>query len=483
MRRRTPIALALFVFFSAATANAQFDIKPGLFNWWRSYSIYGLKGANDGLPFDHAGTNNSATLEGSPVTDTPAMPMSGPPSGVYCFPTVKDSMTVANHPDIDIGSEDFTIKGTFRLDMNAQPQSVVTILDKRQVYNGRYAGYAVFMYNDRFAFQMANRVHGTIGALNYFAPAAGKYRDGEPHTFVISARREPNGGQMWVDGKLLLTFSPLTGYLFTDAPLRFARHALEASGPLLGCLIEIQMYRYVAYTWSDLDHDRPRGRAPEEGAWFRFDEGASDYAFDSAGTMENPRRAKDRPGVCEGRVRGGALFSTDVLLRLPSSPTLDLGTGNFTIAAWVRIPAGTTGVRNIVHNRYAGKGYALTFIDGAVQFEMNGVKATAALPNSTMANNQWYLIGVAVRRGAAPKGQLVILSDNPAVPRVEKSFTPDPATLDSGQNVSISGNFRGCLDELMILRDHWWPNDYFGRLREDATNVTGNGQLYYGLYY
>lgn len=376
-------------------------------------------------------------------------------------------------------SEDFTIKGSFRLDPDAQPQSIVTILDKRQVVNGRYAGYAVFLYNNRFSFQMANRVQGSIGAMNYFAPEAGPYRDGGLHTFVVSVKREANGGRIWVDGNLVLTFSPLTGYLFNDAPLRFARHAIDASGPLLGCLYEIQMYRYVAYTWSDLDHLRPRGGAPHEGVWFRFDEGASDYAFDSAGTMENPRRAKDRPGVCEGRVRGGALFTTDVLLRLPTSPELDLGTGSFTIVAWVRIPAGTTGIRNIVHNRLQGNGYALTFIDGAVQFEMNGLKVSASPPSGTLADNQWYLIGVAVRR-PAPLGKLVILSDNPVVARVEKTFTPDLASIKGG-SVNVAGSFRGCLDELMVLKDHWWNEDYFERLRKDATNISGTGQLYYGL--
>lgn len=479
MRRRTPISLALSAFFlTAATANAQYDIKPGLFNWWRST-------ARDGVSYfsvDQAGTNNSAIIEGSPVTPIPPMPMSGPPPGFYCFPKVTDSMTVANHPDIDIGSEDFTIKGTFSLDKDAQPQSVVTILDKRDVMNGRYGGYAVFLYNDRFAFQMANRVEGTIGAKNYFAPAAGNYRDGERHTFVVSVKREANGGRIWVDGNLVLTFAPLTGSLFADAPLRFARHALDASGPLLGCLYEIQMYRYVAYTWNDLDHLRIWGRA-EEGAWFRFDEGASDYAFDSSGTMENPRRAKDKPSVCEGRVRGGALFTTDVLLRLPTSPTLNLGTGDFTMAVWVRIPAGTTGVRNIVHNRSAGKGYALTFVDGAVQFEMNGVKVSAAPPSGTLANGQWYLIGVAVRRsGGPPLGRLAVLSDNPAIPPVEKTFTPDMATLDTGQNVAIAGSFRGCLDELMIFKDSWRNDDYFGRLRKQATDSTGYQQLYYGFW-
>lgn len=161
------------------------------------------------------------------------------------FSDAGDAMSVPNHTEIDLGAEDFTITGQFTLLNTTARDQISTILDKRSLTGDKYRGYAIFVYRDRFGVQMANGTSGQNGAANFIETSTGHSDDGATHQFVVSIRRATNGGRVWLDGKLILTFTPLTGSLSNPADLRFGLH-FQGSSPLLGGLADVRMYRYVA---------------------------------------------------------------------------------------------------------------------------------------------------------------------------------------------------------------------------------------------
>ena len=393
------VSIVLIIVFNVATvARAGCKIQPGLFNWWAFDKL-------GDFVADRAGTNNAGVEQGSPKRL--GMPSGGWTNGAMSFLKDGDAMSVPNHPEIDIGVEDFTITGRFSLLNTALRKQITTILDKRSLSGGKYRGYAIFLYGDRFGVQMANGTAGQNGAANFIETSAGNYADGSEHFFVVSVRRAPKGGRVWVDGKLVLTFTPLTGSLLNPGNLRFAAH-FQGGSPLLGTLDEVQMYRYFAYAWDDIsDADCKCDPRFEMTGWWRFDEGSSPFAFDSAGVPNNAHRPMSQPS-CNGRVRGAARFAGGSSLYVNDAPDLNVGTGDFSIIVWIKAPPAIPPNvrRGIVGKGDSTTGFAL-YIDtkGHLAVRLNATTIVDA-SGSDIVDDQWHLVVVTVSRTSTSVGTL-----------------------------------------------------------------------------
>ncbi|MBL8842277.1 MAG: hypothetical protein JNL90_12205 [Planctomycetes bacterium] len=130
-----------------------------------------------------------------------------------------------------------------------------------------------------------------------------------------------------------------------------------------------------------------RQPSPKPDAWWRFDElGAT--VLDSSGNNNTGFFTPWIPAAREeGMVKNGLVFDDfGDGVRVPSSPSLNVGTGSFTLECWVRT-CDTRAVRDIVDKRvFSGPtalaGYHLYLFNGYLSFQI-------------AANNTWWNVGTA----------------------------------------------------------------------------------------
>jgi hypothetical protein len=194
-----------------------------------------------------------------------------------------------------------------------------------------------------------------------------------------------------------------------------------------------------------------RQPSPKPAAWWRFDElGTS--VLDSTGNgntgFVGPWTMAPRE---EGQVKNGLVFDdTNDGFAVPSSPTLNVGTGSFSLECWVRT-TDVRFVRNIVDKRLmAGAnsvaGYELYLYNGYLSFQI-------------AANSQWWNVGTAPNPAAFVADGLfhhvaVVVDHTPSSPNFNKlSFFVDGAQV--GAPIAIPANVLGNLDNnrpLLITR-------------------------------
>ncbi len=130
-----------------------------------------------------------------------------------------------------------------------------------------------------------------------------------------------------------------------------------------------------------------RQPSPKPAAWWRFDELGSSV-LDSSGNGNTGTFGPWTPAAREeGMVKNGLVFAdTNDGVAVPTSPSLNVGTGSFTLECWVRT-CDTRAVRNIVDKRLmvgpsAIAGYELYLFNGYLSFQV-------------AANSSWWNVGTA----------------------------------------------------------------------------------------
>ncbi len=154
-----------------------------------------------------------------------------------------------------------------------------------------------------------------------------------------------------------------------------------------------------------------RQPSPKPSAWWRFDElGAT--VLDSSGNSNTGTFAPWIPAAREeGMVKNGLVFNDfGDGVKVPSSPSLNVGIGSFTLECWVRT-CDTRAVRDLVDKRLmsgpnALAGYALYLFNGYLSFQIaaNGTWwniGTAPIAAGFVADGLFHHIAVVVDRDAS----------------------------------------------------------------------------------
>lgn len=237
------------------------------------------------LPFDEtsgavandiAGFNNIGVYGPTPARPTPA---AGVVAGALSFDGVDDYVEVANATDIDMlgncvldAADSFTIDAWIRTSSAAGLQ---TILDKRAQPIGQPApsGYHLYISNGRVGFQM-----GDGATFSNFTAPSPLVNDGQPHFIAVVVKRcRPAFGNIYVDGQLVHTFTPIISNLSNSANLLIGkRHAAFTANYFNGVIDELEIFK-TALSAADLN---------------------AIYAAGSAGKCKNNCEPKDcvRPG-------------------------------------------------------------------------------------------------------------------------------------------------------------------------------------------
>jgi uncharacterized repeat protein (TIGR01451 family) len=225
----------------------------GAIAWWSA----------EGNAVDRIGGNNGS-LKNGVAFDT------GEIGRGFSFDGVDAQVLVADNSSLAIGpGEDFSVEGWIRVP-SGNIAEAEGIFDKRITPDSFSAlGIFFFLANGRLAAQMGDQPL----AANHFSTfysAGPDLRDGQFHHVALSvSRNSTTGGNLYVDGKVVLTFDPTVepGDLSTSAPLRIGHGANPiVPAPFKGIIDELVFYRRAISgpEVAEVFQAGVRGRCPDD---------------------------------------------------------------------------------------------------------------------------------------------------------------------------------------------------------------------------
>jgi len=224
-------------------------------------------------------------------------------------------------------------------------------------------------------------------------------------------------------------------------------------------------------------------------AWWPLDETSGTTANDLAGVPNNGTHVNG-PTPTPGMVAGALRFDgVDDHVRVPNHAELNVGTGNFTLDAWVRTTA-SEGMVVLVDKRSAfgpapsiniPLGYSLFLVNGRLGFQMaNGVGSSTCAPTPTpgvacvnyvaaapnVADGQWHHVAAVVDRADMTSGVRLYVDGVQVFTGAPLGAPPSgspstPANLDNTSDLYMGmrtpgmgggGFLRGDLDEVELIK-------------------------------
>ena len=168
----------------------------GLISWW----------PGDGLGADAMSTNNITTL-------TSVSFVTGKVDRAFSFNGVTSFAQAQSSPSLNFGSNtDFSIEAWIKAGASNTANPNVPILEKRSSLSGvTGVGYSLSLYQGRLAFWLATPTSNSQSTTNasVFISGGPDLRDAMFHHVAVTLTRgDTNGGKLYVDGQVALTFDP-----------------------------------------------------------------------------------------------------------------------------------------------------------------------------------------------------------------------------------------------------------------------------------
>ncbi len=195
---------------------------------------YPLDEASGPTAFDIVNSNNGTWL-GS------LFPGLGKVAGAMTF-TGHGFIQAASSPTLNFGTGDLSIDTWIKANPRPGPN---VFIDKRANLYPAPVGYAMYLYNGKLGFQLADGV----GWSNYIAMSGPNVADGNWHLVAVTVQRGNTSGlKLYMDGVVIGTFNPTarSGSLTSSAALWLGRHHPMFSYPrqifFKGSLDEVELF-------------------------------------------------------------------------------------------------------------------------------------------------------------------------------------------------------------------------------------------------
>jgi hypothetical protein len=203
--------------------------------------------------------------------------------------------------------------------------------------------------------------------------------------------------------------------------------------------------------------------APPSGllAWYRFDEEAGDSAVDHSGAAPfRTLRLEGGAAHVPGRVMGGVEFPGESFAQGSAAP--NLGTGDFSIAVWVRtIPGELWGYGTLLDKRDASpiRGYHILISGGEPLIQLADAGVLGGWYNyhanfQLAPDGQWHFLVVTVQRASRTGVRWYydgVPAGDVADPTDRQGSLDSAAPLLIGSHSFYGPDYRGGVDELQIV--------------------------------
>jgi hypothetical protein len=269
------------------------------------------------------------------------------------------------------------------------------------------------------------------------------------HTITASAG---TGGTIAPIGDVPVTDGASQGFTMTPDPGYYISDVL-VDGVSVGA---VASYTFTAVT---LDHTIAASfatgcLAPPANlvAWWAFDEASDPTAIDLVGPAHGAfvGGASHQPGQVAGCIH---LANSTQYMTAADDPSLNFGTGNFSIDAWVRSNDASTSVRTILDKRSSASGtligYSVFISFGHLGVQLADASGFSNFASSTgnLVDGAWHLVTVTVDRASATGGKLYVdgalsLTFNPTV-RPGSLTNVGPVRIGQAYNSGSIGFQRG----------------------------------------
>ncbi len=500
--------LVLAAPFAMAQRNDSAQCTPppaGMVAWWSldeaglapGRTIADLTG--NSATYSPANTANNGTVYGGLAAVT------GMVAGGFHFPNDRSQyVSVPHHADLDMGRGDFTIDAWVRIDRQQTNGVIVDKRDQRGNVGDQVRGYSFFIYGDHPGIQLADDSSGWYNWVAYNTVL----QPGRWYLLAVTIDRDsPTGGRLLVDGNVVLTFDPRVrmGSLNNSGNLYIGKSDIYASAPFVGDIDEVELFKR-ALDPSELQRiyaaggagkckratpppppvDSSRCTPPPTGmiAWWSLDEtglAAGRMIADLTGnpTTYSPANTANNGTVygnlvaVPGKVAGGFHFPNDrsQYVSVPHHADLDMGRGDFTIDAWVRIDRQqTNGVivdkrdqRGNVGDQVRGYSFFIYGDHPGIQLadDSSGWYNWVAY-NTVLQPGRWYLLAVTIDRDSPTGGRLLV--DGNVVltfdPRVRMGSLNNSGNLYIGKSdIYASAPFVGDIDEVELFKRALDPSE------------------------
>ena len=194
-------------------------------------------------------------------------------------------------------------------------------------------------------------------------------------------------------------------------------------------------------------------------SWWPLDETTPGIAHDIMGS--NPGGWTGSPVSVSGQVsRGLQLTTASDYVNCAPGTTLNFGTGNFSIDAWILLNSQNTSVRTIVDKRAQSAGgtspagYAMYVFNNKIGFQLGDGATFQNLgwTGPAMAPNVWHHVAAVVNRGT---GNVTLYQDavSQTIPTAVTGSVNNLVALRIGQRyISPAIAFEGVIDEVEVFK-------------------------------
>src|SRR5207245_181487 len=198
-----------------------------MISWWRA----------EGNGNDSADANNATLLNGVGFTNSVV-------GQAFNLDGVDDRIVVSDAPSLNFGpNQNFSIEAWIRPLPSSTDFELMSVVDKRLAPDLSHCqGYELVLHSGHVSCRLSDSIADNGTAFESPGP---DLRDGNYHHIALTvSRNSTNGGRLYADGQVVLTFDPTSesGSLSNSGPLRIGNNAAPVFTLFKGQIDEVTLY-------------------------------------------------------------------------------------------------------------------------------------------------------------------------------------------------------------------------------------------------
>lgn len=193
--------------------------------------------------------------------------------------------------------------------------------------------------------------------------------------------------------------------------------------------------------------------------WWKLDETSGTTATDNSGHGNNGTYTNGPALNLEGVFGSGVAFDgSNDGVSIPDSPSLNVGSGDLTLSAWIKISSMTNQYQSVIVKGLGNRAYSLAINSGAANIVFTqGFSAATMLLTQNLVTNTWYHL--AITRDATTSVLYLNGVQQSTTAVVSRPDTSE--TLEIGTGGAGFGYFSGNIDDARVYNRALQPYEIY----------------------